>query len=285
LRDPMAKGERRVNYTRKNHEKNTSELKPVSDWVIHPCPHLISVDVWDECNRLLDESLIKNKRLGPTTKHLMAGYVYCSDCDKRMYVFHKTNHETYRCNHCSNHIIARDLEEIYHEQLKTFLLTGVSISEYLEKLDVELQEKEKLRFVISEERQSLTKKMDKLTDMRMNNEVTKDWFADKFKPLEQRLFQITDQLPDLQAEIDFLKIQHRSSDVVLSDATDLYVHWNALDYDAKRTIIETITDKITVGKEDIHIKLSYLPTARPSQAADPSLSQNPVKRQSTHLSA
>ena len=293
LRDPMAKGERRINYTRKNHEKNTSELKPVSDWVIHPCPPLISVDVWEECNRLLDESLIKNKRPGPTTKHLLAGYVYCADCDKRMYVFHKTNHETYRCNHCSNHIIARDLEEIYHDQLKTFLLTGISISEYIEKLDVELQEKEKLLFAMLNERDSLSKKMDVFINMRMNNELSKEVFAEKYKPMEERLLQINNQLPELQAEIDFLKIQHRSSDVVLSDATDLYAQWQSLDYDSKRTIIETITDKITVGKEDIHIKMSYLPTKSPNRprAADAALNQkneptlsnqNPVKRQSTH---
>ena len=285
LRDPMAKGERRVNYTRKNHEKNTTELKPVSDWVIHPCPALVSEDVWNECNRLLDESLVKNKKQGPIAKHMLAGYVYCADCDKKMYVFHKTNSPTYRCSTCKNHIIAKDIEEIYHEQLKTFLLTGMSISEYLETIDIELQQKEKLLFVLSEERQTLSKKIDQFIDMRMNNELSKELFADKYKPLEERLLQINNQLPELQADIDFLKIHLRSSDIVLNEANDLYIQWQTLSFDDKRTIVETITDKITVGKEDIHIKMSYLPTKQ-THAAYPSqpftISQNPVKRQSTH---
>ena len=141
--------------------------------------------------------------------------------------------------------------------------------------------------VILNERESLNKKMDVFINMRMNNELSKDVFAEKYRPMEERLIQLNNQLPELQAEIDFLKIQHRSSDVVLSDATDLYTHWDSLDLDAKRTIVETITDKITVGKEDIHIKMSYLPTKQ-AQTAEPTQSkndphnsnQNPVKRQS-----
>jgi site-specific DNA recombinase len=239
---------------------------------------------------------VKNKRKGPKAKHIMAGYVFCADCDTKMYVHHKATSNTYRCTKCNNHIMAKDLEEIYHEQLKTFLLTGVSVSEYLETLDIELQEKEKLLSVLESERDSLSKKMDNFINMRMNNELSKEVFAEKYKPMEERLLQISNQLPELQAEIDFLKIQHRSSDVVLKDATDLYSCWDTLEFDDKRTIIETITDKISVGKEDIHIKLSYLPTknanTRAADAAlktggsDPNLSnQNPVKRQSNHMNA
>jgi hypothetical protein len=33
-----------------------------------------------------------------------------------------------------------------------------------------------------------------------------------------------------------------------------------MEFEDKRTIVEIITDVISVGKEDIHIKLSYLPT-------------------------
>jgi site-specific DNA recombinase len=283
LRDPMAKGVRRVNYTRKSPTKNKTELKPVSDWVMHPCPALVSAEVWDECNRLLDESLIKNKRPGPRPKHLMAGYVYCADCDKRMYVYHRTNTENYRCNNCSNHIMAADLEAIYHGELKEFLLTGVSVSEYMEKIDIELQEKEKLLAIILGERDSLSKKADTFIEMRMNNELSKDAFAERYKPMEERLAQLNNQLPELQAEIDRLRVQHYSSDTVLKDATDLYKLWDSMPYDEKRTVIEAITDKISVGKQDIHIKLSYLPTQLPP-AADPARRnpsiQNPVKRQS-----
>jgi site-specific DNA recombinase len=184
--------------------------------------------------------------------------------------------------------VVNDIEEIYHDQLKTFLLSGVTISQYLEKLDVELQEKENLLSSISKERELLLKKIDTFIEMRINNELSRDLFIERHRPLEERLQQLNNQLPELQAEIDFLKIHHRSGDVVLGEANDLYEHWGALDFEAKRTIVETITDSIIVGKEDINIKMSYLPSKNP-RAADAALkaeknkdtisNQNPVKRQ------
>jgi hypothetical protein len=72
--------------------------------------------------------------------------------------------------------------------------------------------------------------------------------------------QIDNQLPELEAEIDFMRIQHRSADAVLYEARDLYSRWDLMEFEDKRTIVEIITDVIRVGKEDIHIKLSYLLT-------------------------
>jgi hypothetical protein len=60
--------------------------------------------------------------------------------------------------------------------------------------------------------------------------------------------QIDNQLPEIMAKIDFLKIQHYYGDTVLSDAKDLYRRWNDLTFEDKRTIVEVITDVITVGK-------------------------------------
>ncbi len=284
LRDPSAKGLRRVNYLKRNSNNKGTKLKPAEEWYLHPCEPIVSVEVWDECNRILDESLIKNKKPGPRPKHLLAGYVTCADCNKKMYVFHASKFPTYRCQPCGNRIVASDIEEIYHDQLKSFLLTDISVSEYLQKVDSELQEREKLLSLILSERETLNKKMDNFISMRVNNELSKEVFAEKYKPMEERLIQLNDQLPDVQAEIDFMKIQHHSSDVILKDAKDLYSQWGTLSFEDKRSIIETITDKITVGKEDIHIKLAYLPTAKPTQTADPTpntnTNQNPVKRQS-----
>lgn len=288
LRDPMAKGIRRSNFTHLN-DKGKQERKPASEWMLHPCPAIVSEELWDDCNKLLDESLIKNKRKGPRAKHLLAGFVGCADCGKKMYVFHSTKTPRYRCANCGNHISTTDLEEIYHEQLKTFLLTDISVSQYLESLDMELQEKQRLLSIATTERDSLSKKMDTLLELRMNNELSKEVFSQKYRPLEERLLQITGQLPELEAEIDFLRIQHRSGDVVLRDATDLYSCWNTLEFGDKRMIIEAITESVSVGRTDIHIKLSYLPT-KPIQShtADPtpnsgnssdsSYLRNPVKR-------
>jgi site-specific DNA recombinase len=284
LRDPSAKGERRVNHSVKGAKTQAQKMKPESQWVMHPCPALVSEEVWNKCNEILDESLQKNKKPGPRAKHLLAGYVFCEDCGKNMYVFHATKSPTYRCAYgCSNRVVAKDLEEIFHDQLKTFLWTEASVAEYLETIDSQLSEKKNLLSMIQTERETIAKKMDVLIDLRMSGELCKDVFAEKYKPLEERFKQIDDQLPELQAEVDVLRIHNANSDVILSDAKNLYDQWGNLPQEDRRYLVERITNKIVVGKEDINIDLRHLPTTKPTHAAEPhpidTSDLNGVKRQ------
>ena len=124
-----------------------------------------------------------------------------------------------------------------------------------------IKEKEKLLALLTDESTTLKKRMDELVQMRLDGDMPKEAFPVHYKPLQERYSQIEAQLPELQAEVDFLKIQYLSGDTVLRDAKDLYDRWLSLPFEEKRTIVETITDKITVGKEDIAFSLSYLPTA------------------------
>lgn len=262
LRDPAAKGQRRANYLKKSGV--TMKFKPASEWVITPCPALVSEELWNECNRLLDESEKKHKKTGPKPKHLLAGFVECS-CGKKMYVFHQTKEPAFACKKCNNRIPENDLNEIYREQLKTFLLTDIDETEYLQKLDIELNEKENLLKIVLDERANLKREIDGLVKMRSRDEISKDMFLEQYQPLEERYRQLNDQLPELQAAVDVIRVQYQSSDVVLHDAQDLYSRWDSLSFEDKRHIVELITDKIIVEKEDIHIKLSYLPTPKNEQ--------------------
>lgn len=70
-----------------------------------------------------------------------------------------------------------------------------------------------------------------------------------------------DQIPEIQGEIDFLKIQYLSSDQILFEAKDLYTKWPQLQNEEKRKVIENITDRITIGSDDINIELCYLPSS------------------------
>jgi hypothetical protein len=69
-----------------------------------------------------------------------------------------------------------------------------------------------------------------------------------------------DQIPELQAKIDFLKIQHLSSDQILHEARDLYTRWPDLSTEEKRAIGEHITENITITGDEVTITLAYLPT-------------------------
>jgi site-specific DNA recombinase len=82
-----------------------------------------------------------------------------------------------------------------------------------------------------------------------------------YDPIEVRMAQLDKQLPQLQAEIDYLKIQHLSADTVLQEARNLYDHWPKLPFEERRSIIEIITNQIIIGKEDISLSLSYVPNS------------------------
>ena len=79
--------------------------------------------------------------------------------------------------------------------------------------------------------------------------------------MDEQLIQLTEQLPQLEAEIDFLKIQQLSSSSVLSEAKDLYNRWPTTPPEERRSIVEAITTSITIGKEDISFKFAYVPTS------------------------
>lgn len=259
LKDTTAKGIRLANYTTGKKDKAGSRIKPESEWVYSSCDAIVSEELWNECNAILDQQLTKLNRPGPKTVHLLSGYLYCS-CGSKMYVYHKDKFPTFRCKPCKVKIQVDDIDEIYHEQLKTFLYTETDIATYLSSFDQKLIEKEKLLIFTNETLKKLRKRMDELVSLRLDNEMTKESFAEQFKPIETQKEQLESQLPEMEAEIDYLKIQNISADTVLRGAKDLYNRWNTMLFDEKRNIIEIITDKITIDNQNININLSYLPT-------------------------
>jgi site-specific DNA recombinase len=91
--------------------------------------------------------------------------------------------------------------------------------------------------------------------------------APLLKPLEIQVKQLEEHLPELEAEVDFLKIEYLSSETVLSGAKDLYNNWVSMPFEEKRNVVELITNNLIVGKGDISISLSYLPTPHLPQKA------------------
>lgn len=289
LRDPTAKGERRSNFTYGNDSAKRGLYKPTSEWSVHPCPAIVSEELWNDCNTLLDQIEKKRVKVGPRPKTLLAGYAECAECQKKMYVYHHTKSSSYTCNNCRIRIHVEDLHHIYKEQLKNFLLTDVSVNEFSQKMETDLREKEKLLLAAREERGKIKKRSEEMVNLRLGGEWSREMFMEHIRPIEERLKQIDDLLPELEADIDFLKIQYYSSDTILSNASDLYSSWDTYDFEKKRAIVEIITERILVGKQDIFVKLSYLPTKGPKAAKpaqkDISDQQNPGKSPRLHIPA
>lgn len=263
LQDTTAKGVRRANYSTAKGGRGT---KPESEWVYTPCPAIVTEELWDQCNAIINEQLARVKKPGPRGIHLLSGYVTCT-CGNKMYVYHKDKTPHYRCKSCNTKIEVADLDEIYHEQLKTFLLTETDVSDYMNQSDSRLQEKQQLLSVSQSKVEQMRKEIKELIDLRLKGELNTETLAPLLKPLEIQVKQLEEQLPELEAEVDFLKIEYLSSETVLGGAKDLYNNWKAMPLDEKRNIVELITNAITINKSDINISLSYLPEPHLSQKA------------------
>jgi site-specific DNA recombinase len=261
LRDPTAKGIHRANYTRSLGENKKWVLKPKEEWVETRVEPVVSDELWNQCNAILDEQERKNKRPARKVVHLFSGIAFCH-CGSKMYV--PSNSPKYICPKCRNKIGVGDLEEVFHHQLKDFFFSPSEISSYLNRADQTIKEKEELLRALVEEGKKTRLEMDRVYRAYIDEELTTQGFGSRYKPLEARLNQIEGQIPELQAEIDFLKVQYLSSDQILNEAKDLYSRWPGLTFEERRKIVENITEKVVVGKEDVTINLCYLPSPLPT---------------------
>lgn len=207
LRDPSAKGIRRANYT--TGDGTISILKPQSEWLEIPCPPLVSEEMWEACNKILDDQKFNRIPMSKKTVHLLAGFVMCA-CGNKMYVFNEA--PVYKCKKCRRKIDVSDIDD-----------------------------KEGLLKQQHSELAKLKKRLAEMIDLRLDGELSKDRFKELYTPLEEQMQQIETQLPELEAEVDFLKIQYLSAGTVLQEAKDLYNNWDQLPFPERRSIVETIT--------------------------------------------
>src|SRR4030042_894098 len=238
LRDTTAKGLHRANWTKGPPEKGKKRiLKPKEEWVYNRVEPIISEELWNQCNAILDEQERNNKKPTRKTVQLFTGFVFCH-CGYKMYV--PSNSPKYICYKCRNKIGTTDLEDIFHHQLKTFFFSPTEIINYLNQADHVIKEKENLLKSLNDERRKTEKEMEKTYRAYINDEIPMEGLGRHYKPLEERLKQIDGQIPEIQGEIDFLKIQYLSSDQIFNEAKDLYSRWPELTPEEKRKIVENI---------------------------------------------
>lgn len=256
LRDTTAKG-----LYRANHSKRAGEgrgLKPPEEWVWTNVEPIVSEETWGQCNRLLDANH-QHQRRGKMPVQLFAGLTHCH-CGRKMYV--PSNTPKYVCQGCRNKIPVVDLEAVFVEQLKGFFLSPQEVAAHLAQADESIAEKERLLATREGEQEKVDREVKRIYDLYMNEGLSAEGFAKFHRPLEERQKQLGEEIPRLQAEVDVLKINNLSGDKILSEAKDLHARWPHLNHEEKQRIIESITEKIIIGKDDeISITLCYLPSS------------------------
>jgi len=258
LHDSTAKGVRLANYTKSLGDGKKWVLKPESEWVTITCPAIVDAELWDTCDKILSEQEEKNKRATKPVSQLFSGILFCG-CGGKMY--HNPHGNSYKCKTCKKTKIAvDDIEEIYFSQMEIFLLSDSHFDNFLSKAKKEISEKEKVLEGFQKDKRRIQAEMDKKMELYMAGQIPKDRFGSYYNPLDLQLRQIENTIPQLEAEIDVLRMEELNGDVVKHEAKSMYDRWGALDNGAKRAFVERITSRITIAGDEVAIRFKYHPS-------------------------
>jgi len=258
LEDPTAKGIRLANHTRSQGSGKHWVHKPREEWVELPVEPIVDIGIWNEANAVLQSIRRSRRKPGRRAVQLFAGLVFCH-CGGKMKV--PSNNRKYICEVCHNKISTVDLEEIFHLQLKEFFFSPQEIVSYLKSADETVRTKEELLDTLKREQSKIQSEMKKVYRLYIDDKISADGFALTYSPLEKRLAEIDAEIPELQSEADFLKIQLLSSDDIVDQFQSLYERWKTLNQEEKRIIVEHSVEHITIGEDEINIELGYLPSS------------------------
>jgi site-specific DNA recombinase len=113
---------------------------------------------------------------------------------------------------------------------------------------------------LREEESKVQAEMQRTYRLYQADEISVEGFGRLYRPLEQRLKQIEDELPRLQGEVDFLRINTLSRDEVLSGTKDLTASWPNLTLQERRQIVEAMVERIEVGRDEVVVSLLGIPS-------------------------
>ena len=257
LIDPSAKGVYYFNRFRHTGSWRV-EPKPESEWGKVECESIIPEVLWNQVNQIVEEQLKSWKKPGKPPVHLFSGLAHCA-CGHKMYV--RADNPKYFCRKCCNKIPIVDLEAIVQQELKAFFGQPERIAGHLQEADRNLAEKKALLDTHQRELQKVRDEMTRTHRLYLDGEITAQGFGQFYKPAEERLNQLMSELPKLQAEVDFLKVNKLSADDILHEANTLYNRWPTMPSEDKRKIVESLLEKIVIGDGEIDISFSHLPSS------------------------
>lgn len=167
----------------------------------------------------------------------------------------------YVCRACCNKIPITDLEGIVRDELKAFFGQHDRVSRHLEEADRNLAEKTALLDAHQKEIAKVREEMRQTHQLYLKQQISGDGFRDLYTPAEERKNQLETELPKLQAEVDFLKVNKLSADDVVHESATPHERWSSMPTEDKRKVLEALIEKVVIGESDIDITYSYLPSS------------------------
>lgn len=256
IQDSTAKGIHKANFTKRVGHDKPYVLKPEHEWVLTEVEAIVSEELWQKCNDMLESRRTKLTKPTKRTAHLFAGFAFCT-CGKKMYV--PSNTPKYVCTACRTKIPIVDLEKHFFDSLKDYLVTPEKVTAYLDAANSAVAEKHQLLDSLRKEHQKVHAEAEQVYQLYISGGVTIPQFKSRYHPLDARKLQIEEEIPRVEAELDLLKVENLTSEHIMSEATDLHARWPKMASEEKRKIVELLTQTIVIAKDGISLNLYYLP--------------------------
>jgi len=255
LINPSAKG---IHYLNQTSQYSNKIVKPPSQWGQIQCEPIVSEELWNQVNQIIEEQHKPFNKVGRLPVQTYGNLARCH-CGAKMYV--RSNSPKYVCPKCRNKITIEDMDAIVYEELQNFFAQPEKIAAHIAAANNNLAEKQNLLTAHEKEIQKVRDEMNRTHRLYLDGAITTQGFAQFYKPAEDRLNQLMAELPKLQADLDYYKINGLNTEQILAEARDLYGQWPRMTNDEKRQIAESLIEKIVVGANEIDITFSALPTS------------------------
>lgn len=258
LTNTDAKGIHRSNYKGVQTKQNPLGYKPKEEWVFNPCPRIVSDELWDEVNAIIEYQTSNNKNARPLNHrvNLFTGYLYCHEGHKMTIQSKVTK---YSCKQCKIRIERDDLEDIFKSRLKAFVNSKEERQDYQKSADMILYDKKQEIQSTKKTQKEVEEKMKQLLDLHLNKQIPTEGFQHHYKPLFDQSKQLINTITQLEKDLQHLTFTASNFNTLIKHSKGLYDSWDTLAHQEKRGIIESMTKKIIFDGHEIIFNLKQLP--------------------------
>jgi site-specific DNA recombinase len=255
MRDPTAKGQKRFNYTKSMGRGETWVHKPEEEWVIHPCPPIVSTELWNSVNDLLVEKKLAGIRQSRVGKTLFGGLCFCH-CGGRMYVPSKMHKYVCEQKGCRHKIETDTLEAIFQSELDTFAFAPETLDENKQRISVALGETSALIESHQETIKHSDAQIDQLLGLHQSGSIDQEGFRKRYEPLGIRNRELQAELPRLEEKKRRLLHRLNRNSEALAETKDVALRYETMPFVERRRLVESVVERVSIGHGEV--EFSYL---------------------------
>ncbi|REE80699.1 site-specific DNA recombinase [Lutibacter oceani] len=257
LRDPISKGLRRANYSEQNSITKATQFKPREEWIFHECPRIVSDDLWQKVNDILDKQDSNRQPILNRKVHLFTNYIFCH-CGNRMNVRSRLTHYKCTSNDCNHKIRREDLEEAFKSRLIEFLNNKRELKKYFKQSENQLKSKNIELEILKKKQNEIQSEIKSILDLHLKGQIPTEAFEEYHKKPYEQSQQLKEHIIKLENEITNDTIHKKSTDFIIKNSKNIYEKWSTYKRDKKREIIDAVIENIVIGENEINFNLKRI---------------------------